>query len=329
LRKRYLPLAAALGTAVAVIPATISGFASEPTISAIEESGYYGGTGTFAWSPTSAQIAPGGTVAFQNMSTTVPHGIKWTGGPATPSCSSGVPIGENKGIANWKGTCTFNTAGEYTFVCSVHANMTGRIFVGTVTTSSSTSSPPTTTTTTSTKPYEYPYESSTSSSTSASYTPPGTSPPVSYPGFSPPASATSGSSGNITPSRSSTSYPSEEEGGSPAGGLVIASSQHGGSVHGSVKISKSGAGGRLQVELLATSASLAKAKKHKHASSVSVGRMVRSGLRAGKVSFSVALSSKAKSAMRRHHRLAMTVKITVTPTHGEALSMSRSVTARG
>ena len=53
----------------------------------------------------------------------------------------------------------------------------------------------------------------------------------------------------------------ESPSGSPlVGGPLVRSSQHGSSVRGSVQISKAGAGGRLEVDLLAKSASLAKVK---------------------------------------------------------------------
>jgi len=124
------------------------------------------------------------------------------------------------------------------------------------------------------------------------------------------------------------STPVGEEGESPGGAFQLASTQKGGVVRGSVEISRSGVGGRLQIELLAASASLAKAKKNKHGAPVRVGTLVRTGLRAGKVSFSVMLSPRAEGAVRRHHRLAVTVKLTITPTHGKALVMSRSAVVR-
>jgi hypothetical protein len=47
-----------------------------------------------------------------------------------------------------------------------------------------------------------------------------------------------------------------------------------------------------------------------------VGRLVRSSLKAGSVSFSVPLSAKGKAALRHRRRLAPPVKITLTPLHG-------------
>jgi hypothetical protein len=110
------------------------------------------------------------------------------------------------------------------------------------------------------------------------------------------------------------------EGGSKA--LKLAGSQHGSSVRGSVKISQAGAGGRLEVGLFATGASLAKTG---HSKQVRVGRLVRSSLKAANVSFSVALSAKGKAALRHRRRLALMVKITLTPLNGAAVTLTRGV----
>jgi plastocyanin len=120
--------------------------------------------------------------------------------------------------------------------------------------------------------------------------------------------------------------PSEPSHGSPLEGgsraLKLASSQHGLTVHGQVKVSQAGAGGRLEVGLFATGASLAKAGRP---AQVRVGRLVRSSLQAGSVSFAVLLSAKGKAALRRHQRLALTVKVTLTPQHGAAVTLTRVV----
>jgi hypothetical protein len=120
--------------------------------------------------------------------------------------------------------------------------------------------------------------------------------------------------------------PSEASHGSPLEGgsraVKLAGSQHGSAVHGSIKVSQSGSGGRLEVALFADSASLAKGG---HPAHVRVGRLVRSSLQAGSVSFSVPLNAKGKAALRRHRRLALTVKITLTPLHGAAVMTTRVV----
>jgi hypothetical protein len=134
---------------------------------------------------------------------------------------------------------------------------------------------------------------------------------------------------STTPTTTTTTTPttpSEPSHGSPLEGgsraLKLAGSQHGSTVHGSVEVSQTGAGGRLEVGLFAVSASLAKAG---HLAQVRVGRLVRSSLKAGSVSFAVRLSAKGKAALRRHQRLAVTVKVTLTPVHGAAVTVIRVV----
>jgi plastocyanin len=120
-----------------------------------------------------------------------------------------------------------------------------------------------------------------------------------------------------------TPSPKVEAPSSPlVGAPSLRASQHGTSVRGSLDISQAGAGARLEVDLLANSAALAKAK---HSARVLVGRIARSSLAAGPQSFSVQLSAKARRALKRRHRLALTVKIVLTPPHGEPTTFTRSV----
>lgn len=96
-------------------------------------------------------------------------------------------------------------------------------------------------------------------------------------------------------------------------------------MHGSIEVSQAGSGGRLEVGLFAAGASLARAG---HSKQVRVGRLVRSSVKAGSVSFSVRLGAKGKAALRRHRRLALTVRITLTPPHGVAVMLARGVVVR-
>jgi hypothetical protein len=116
------------------------------------------------------------------------------------------------------------------------------------------------------------------------------------------------------------SHGSPLEGGSKA--LKLAGSQHGSTVRGSIAVSQAGAGGRLEVGLFAAGASPAKAG---HPAQVRVGRLERSSLKAGSVSFSVPLNAKGKAALRRRRRLALTVKVTLTPQPGAAVTVTRNV----
>jgi hypothetical protein len=137
---------------------------------------------------------------------------------------------------------------------------------------------------------------------------------------------------NATPTNTNTSMPSTPsepghgsllQGGS--GALKLASVQHGSTLHGSIDVSQAGAGGRLEVGLFAAGASLAKAG---HAQQLRIGRLVRSSLRAGSLSFSIPLNAKGKGALRRHRHLALTVKIALTPQHGTPLTLTRVVILR-
>jgi plastocyanin len=104
--------------------------------------------------------------------------------------------------------------------------------------------------------------------------------------------------------------------------LKLAPSQRGSAVHGSIKVPQADSGGRLEVGLFAAGASLAKTG---HSQLVRVGRLVRSSLKAGSVSFSVSLSAKAKASLRRHRRLSLTVKLRLTPVHSAVVMAARVV----
>lgn len=104
--------------------------------------------------------------------------------------------------------------------------------------------------------------------------------------------------------------------------LKLAKSQRGSSVRGSLDISKAAVGGRLQIDLLAQSAALAKAK---HARRVRVGRLARGGLSTGRLSFSVRLDRRAREALAHRRRLALTVRISLTAGDGQRLTIARPV----
>jgi hypothetical protein len=111
--------------------------------------------------------------------------------------------------------------------------------------------------------------------------------------------------------------------GSPLSGAPrISSSQRGSTVKGSIEVSKAGAGDRLEVDLIATTPSPAKTGQ---ATQV-VGRFVSASVSAGQRSFSVKLNTKARRSLKRHHRLALKVKIALTPAYGEETILTRSVT---
>jgi hypothetical protein len=93
-------------------------------------------------------------------------------------------------------------------------------------------------------------------------------------------------------------------------------------VRGSLQVPAANAGGRLEVDLLAKRAALGTGSG---SSRVRVGRLVRTSLRAGRLSFAVALDAKARRALTRRRRLALVVKVTLAPAQGAAAVTSRSV----
>jgi plastocyanin len=281
-------LAATLGAWVVLLPA-VAGSETSPSIEAVNGTGFYAEQ-IHSWSPSQATVPAGGVVAISNP-TAVAHGVEWKEGPETPTCSAGVPVGTTPAHSgpNWSGTCTFAKAGVYRFYCTVH----GPEMTGTVTVSA---------------------DGSTTISAPA-MTGVGSSPATPAPSVEPAAAGTPG-----TPGSSSSPLA-----GSARAAIKLGASQHGSSVHGSVAVSEDGAGGRLELDLLAASSSL---KLSSHASKVRVGRLVHPSLRAGSVPFTVALDTTGKRALRRRGHLSLTVRIVLTPAHGSAVTITRTVLLR-
>jgi plastocyanin len=138
-----LVVTAALGVATAALPA-LAGSETLPAVEAVNVGGGIYGE-EHHWSPAQVSVAAGGTVSLSNPSE-VKHGVEWVGGPSTPSCSAGVPVGATAAASGvkWSGSCTFAAAGVYTFYCTVHgAAMSGRVTVGEVGGTTTTSTTPT------------------------------------------------------------------------------------------------------------------------------------------------------------------------------------------
>lgn len=251
---RLLPAAALVGIA-GVFLFSAASLAEGPTIEAT------GGAYGYYWSPSTAEVGPGGSVTFKSPSSSVEHGVTWTGGPETPKCA-GVPI--DTGKTSWTGSCTFAQVGTYSFYCPVHPTQ----MKGTIT-----------------------------ASAPGSPTPP-----------PPPPSPTE-------PSGSPLQGPASQA-------LKLARSQRGNAVRGSVNLSPAAVGGRLEIDLLMARASLPDSRR---VGSVKVGRLVRSGLKPGRVQFAVGLRRVARRALEERGRLSLKVRLTITPPGGKALVLNRSV----
>jgi hypothetical protein len=138
-----------------------------------------------------------------------------------------------------------------------------------------------------------------------------------------PATGTTGEGGSTPGTTTPGPTPAGESSpGSPLSGPPrIDSSQRGATVKGSLGISNAGAGDRLEVDLIATAASLGKAG---HGTQV-VGRSMSAPVGAGRRPFSVKLDAEASQALERHRHLALKVKITLTAANGEVTIVTRSV----
>jgi plastocyanin len=128
---------------------------------------------------------------------------------------------------------------------------------------------------------------------------------------------TSAPTGTIT-------YPQRLPLGSPLASVKLRSPQHGRVVQGTVDVSSAAAGSRLEVDLFANRASLAIARS----SSARVGKFVHSSVGPGIVKFKVPLSAGGRRALARAGRLALRVRITLSPRTGNAVAVQRHITLR-
>jgi hypothetical protein len=297
LRRRLLfPLVALLGAAVVVLPALAA--SSEAKLEVDEncvEANWpcWSSSSAPKPSPTFATtIAQGGKVTFVD-DTGVAVSLAWTGSP--PTCSTGVPVSPEPAKAGWEGTCTFEAPGHYKFESTTlwpaytkyEIVVQPPVSTGTTTTG--------TTTITSSTPY----------------------------GSNTPSPGSGGGSQTQTGEPTTTAGPLLVRGASTA--VKLGASRHGRSVRGSIDVAPAAAGSRLEVELLATRASLAGAGR---SSRVRVGSLARSSLSTGVATFTVALDGAARRALRLHGRLALTVAIVLTPTHGAQMRLTRSIVVR-
>jgi plastocyanin len=86
---------------------------------------------------TTAAVAAGGTVTFSYPTGMSLHNVEFTQSqPATCTQTAGSdtgavpPLPAQPSGPGWAGTCRFDAAGSYAFVCGLHAYMTGTVHVG-------------------------------------------------------------------------------------------------------------------------------------------------------------------------------------------------------
>lgn len=258
-------------------------------------------------------IARGGTISFEDHDAEAPTDVTWKG--AAPSCT-GVP---SKPQTGWSGTCTFSSGGEYEFESEGLFNdgtfnyteykVTVEAPGGTGTTGTGTTDMGTTGTETT--------GTGTTGTETTSYNSTGSSSSAAGSG----GSQSAGSTGPATAGGPGLLYL-----GSSSSAFKLPPAERGQAVHGAIDVSQAGAGGRLEVDLLASSASLASA--HHARGAVPIGRIVHSSLAAGENAFTVPLDAKARHALRTRHHLALTVRAVITSTRGTANTLTRRLLLR-
>jgi hypothetical protein len=329
-----------LGAAVAIVPALATGSPAPSEVKLEVAQNCYLPNWP-CWNPKGnpesnvavSEVAPfkivqGGTISFADNDSKVLTDVIWKG--AAPTCTGVVEAPPTQ--TDWSGTCTFATAGEYEFESTGlfndgSTNYTKYRVIVEQTGGGTTST--TTTTTTTTRTTTTPTTTTPTTTTPTTTLPTTTTPTTTMPTTTTPTATTStqpyGGGASTTSTPGSVGTPPPSGGGSSLATLALANAQHGDAVHGTVQIPAADGGARLEVELLAQGASLAKVKR---AGRSRVGRLVRSSAPAGMVSFTVSLDSVAKRALRHHHKLALAVKIVLTPKHGAAMTLTRSVVVR-
>jgi plastocyanin len=108
-----------------------------------------------------------------------------------------------------------------------------------------------------------------------------------------------------------------------ASALRLAAVQRGFAIRGSIKVTS--AGSRLLARAFVRRKALYGGARTLE---VEIGRQVRRSVGPGRVAFAVALNAAARKALRRNRRLAISLRLTVTPSAGEAYTAKRPVLLR-
>jgi hypothetical protein len=267
-------------------------------------------------------IAQGGTISFEDNEAMYPTDVLWKG--AAPSCTSGVPSTLKTG---WSGTCTFANAGVYEFESQKLFNGDGFNYTQYKVIVEKTGGGGTTSGGGGTTTGGGGTGTTTGGGTGTTTGGGGTGTTTGGGGTSTSGNGSSGGSGSTTSGNATGPAPlGSLFVGSASSAVKLPSTQKGQSVHGSVDVSQAAAGGQLEVQLLASRASVASAGHV--ARVVRVGRAVRSGLHAGATSFAVPLDAKARHALHAHGHLTLTVKLALTSAQGSTVTLTRTVTVR-
>jgi plastocyanin len=303
-------IAAGLGAALAVLP-TLSARAAEPASASFIAV-------DFAWqanggSGNQATIAPGGTVTFAYPAGNSMHNVSFGSGPQPSSCMlngapTTAPLPSVPTGPGWSGSCTFDTPGTYTFHCVMHPFMTATIVVTDGTSS-------TTTATTGTAP-------NPTTTTTGGMTPTGTT-TTTYPVG--PGSTTTTSMGMTNPTSPTSPAHGSKPGRSPLSGgaahaIVFPGRQTGSSVRGTVDLASVGA--QVQVAVSVPGSEL---QRGAGARLVAVGRYAQRAKKSGRLRIAISLNRTAAASLRRTHRLALTVRVTVRSTGSTPVMATRHV----
>lgn len=253
-------------------------------------------------SSTSASIVTGGTVSFTNMSTE-DHDVHFVappqGGVSCTQTTGGTspnalrfPNAPTSGT--WGGTCTFTRAGTYSFMCDMHAGMTGTVVVSDPGASVAT----TTSTPVATTPVPVETVPTTSTPTSPAPASPANQSPT-----APTTPAAQGPDNAQTPLTVSRAL-----------SIRVSVAQRGSSVRGAI----SGARGVARVRIALQARRGALGLTARAASLIAVGSLSALTTRSGALTFVVRLSGPARTALAKHGRLPVTVLVTAPPATGTA-----------
>ena len=259
-------------------------------------------------SATSASIVTGGTVTFTNMSAenhNVDFEVQGLTGVACQQAVGGAspspvrfPNAPTSGA--WSGSCTFTKAGTYSFTCDQHEGMVGQVVV------TDPGAPPVTT-------------APVVTATTPVQTVPSGGTPTTPVATAPVDTTTTPSTG--TPPVGAAQTPT---GVARKLAFKISLAQHGSSVRGTVNGARSSA--RVKVALTAKRGDVGLTGKG--AAPVGVGSLSGLTTKSGVLSFVVKLDGKARAALSKRHRLALTVAVTAPPASGAATLKTFKIVVR-